>query len=101
MAYPDDYKKFTDHGRLLSDGYSHPGNVEDVQLRGEYLYAALGRGGVRVYDVADVDVKDVSQRVITAPVSPLGQRFYLEDQRRRGHRLAEHAGAGSAAQADS
>ena len=37
-----------------------------------------GMAGVRVYDVADVDVKDVSQRVITAPVSPLGQRFYLK-----------------------
>ena len=78
MAYPDDYKKFTDHGRVLTEGYSHAGNVEDVQLRGEYLYAALGHGGIRVYDVADVDVKDVSQRVITAPVSPLGQRFYLK-----------------------
>ena len=32
----------------------------------------------RVYDVADVDVKDEAQRVITAPVSPLGQRFYLK-----------------------
>jgi hypothetical protein len=78
MAYPDDYKKFTDHGRLLTEGYSHAGDVEDVQLRGEYLYAALGHGGIRVYDVADVDVKDESQRVITAPVSPLGQRFYLK-----------------------
>ena len=26
----------------------------------------------------NVDVKDVSQRVITAPVSPLGQRFYVK-----------------------
>ena len=46
MAYPDDYKKFTDHGRLLSEGDSHAGNVLDVQLRGEYLYAALGQGRV-------------------------------------------------------
>jgi hypothetical protein len=78
MAYPDDYKKFTDHGHLLSEAYSHDGNVEDVQLRGEYLYAALGRGGVRIYDVANIDVKDVSERVITAPVSPLGQRFFVK-----------------------
>ncbi len=78
MAYPDDYKKFTEHGSLLTEAYSHDGNVEDVQLRGEYLYAALGHGGVRIYDVAAVDVKDASQRVITAPVSPLGQRFYLK-----------------------
>jgi hypothetical protein len=52
--------------------------VQDVQLRGEYLYAAMGAGGFRIFDVANVDVKDVSQRVITAPVSPLGQRFYLK-----------------------
>ncbi len=37
-----------------------------------------GMAGFRVFDVADVDVKDESERVITAPVSPLGQRFYVK-----------------------
>jgi hypothetical protein len=52
--------------------------VLDVQLRGEYLYAAMGKGGFRVFDVADVDVKDDSEKMQTAPVSPLGQRFYVK-----------------------
>ena len=49
-----------------------------VQLRGEYLYAALGKDGFRVYDVANIDNKDFSEKMITAPVSPLGQRFYVK-----------------------
>jgi hypothetical protein len=49
----------------------------DVQARGEYLYAAMGKGGLRIFDIANIDNKDISQRVITAPTSPLGQRFYL------------------------
>ena len=57
----------------------HPaGNVLDLQLRGEYLYAAMGKGGFRVYDVANIDNKNFSEKIITAPVSPLGQRFYVK-----------------------
>jgi hypothetical protein len=37
----------------------------------------MGKGGLRVFDIANVDNKDISERVVTAPVSPLGQRFYL------------------------
>jgi len=79
LAYPGDYARFVEKGRELKTAYTHGGSdVQDVQLRGEYLYAAMGGGGFRIFDVANVDVKDVSQRVITAPVSPLGQRFYLK-----------------------
>jgi hypothetical protein len=79
LAYPDDYKKFVAGGRLLKQAYEHGGNeVLDVQVRGEYLYAAMGAGGFRVFDIADIDVKDDSQRMTTAPVSPLGQQFYVE-----------------------
>jgi hypothetical protein len=79
LAYPADYKKFVDGGRLIGSAREHAGeDVLDVQLRGEYLYAAMGKGGFRVFDVANVDVKDVSQHVQTAPVSPLGQRFYVK-----------------------
>jgi hypothetical protein len=79
MAYPANYAKFVAHNRELPTAYRHPGDeVQDLQLRGEYLYAALGHGGIRIYDVANIDVKDVSERMITAPVSPLGQRFYVK-----------------------
>jgi hypothetical protein len=49
-----------------------------LQLRGEYLYTAKGTSGVEVYDVANIDNKANSERVITAPVSPIGQRFYVK-----------------------
>jgi hypothetical protein len=51
--------------------------VLDIQARGEYAYTANGKGGMHVYDIANVDNKNFSQRVTTAPVSPIGQRFYL------------------------
>ena len=50
----------------------------DVQQRGEYVYAALGPGGFRAYDIANIDNKGFSERIVTAPVSPLGQRFYVK-----------------------
>ena len=62
----------------LHEADHHAGNVLDVQLRGEYLYAALGKDGFRVYDVANIDNKDFSEKMTTAPVSPLGQRFYVK-----------------------
>ena len=79
MAYPANYRKFVAGGRELKTAYRHGGGEAlDVQLRGEYLYAAMGAGGFRIFDVANVDVKDVSQRLISAPVSPLGQRLYVK-----------------------
>jgi hypothetical protein len=77
LAYPDDYRQHVARGRELQEAYHHPGNVLDVQLRGEYLYAALGKGGFRAYDVANIDNKGFSERQTTAPVSPLGQRLYV------------------------
>jgi hypothetical protein len=77
VAYPDDFRKFVAYNRQLSAVARHPGNVLDIQARGEYAYAATGTGGLRIYDIANVDNKGFSERVSTAPVSPLGQRFYL------------------------
>ena len=78
LAYPADYKKFVDGGRMIKHAVEHEGDVLDVQLRGEYLYAAMGKDGFRVFDVANIDIKDDSERMQTAPVSPLGQRFYVK-----------------------
>jgi hypothetical protein len=78
IAYPDNYKAHVDAQRELKEAYRHSGSeVLDVQARGEYLYAAMGKNGLRIFDVANIDNKDISQRLVTAPVSPLGQRFYL------------------------
>lgn len=80
IAYPDNYERFVREGRELKTAYEHAGNprVLQVQLRGEYAYVAAGEGGLRVYDVAQIDQKGFSERITTAPVSPLGQKFYVK-----------------------
>jgi len=81
IAYPERYKKHLSKQDELQEAYEHRGEeVLDLQLRGEYLYAATGKGGLRVYDVANIDNKDFSERMTTAPVSPLGQRFYVKSK---------------------
>lgn len=44
-----------------------------LQLRGEFLFVAEGKGGFRVYDAASIANKGVSNKLISAPFSPLGQ----------------------------
>lgn len=80
IAYPDNYERFVRQGRELKTAYEHVGNprVLQVQLRGEYAYVAAGEGGLRVYDVAQIDHKGFSERITTAPVSPFGQKFYVK-----------------------
>jgi hypothetical protein len=78
MAYPDNFKKHVDGGRQLHEAYTHgAADIQDLTLRGEYLYTANGPGGFEVFDVADIDQKGFSERVVTAPVSPLGQRTWV------------------------
>jgi len=78
IAYPENFAKMEKHERDIDEADHHTGNVLDLQLRGEYLYAALGQGGFRIYDVANIDNKNFSEKMTTAPVSPLGQQFYLK-----------------------
>ena len=92
LAYPDNYQEHQDHHRELQHAHEHPGrdiwdglmrpgehpNILDVQARGEYLYAACGSAGVRVFDIAFVDDKAFSERITTAPVSPQGQQFFVK-----------------------
>src|SRR5690606_17224811 len=74
-AYPDYYQQHLDRGRkLLSDAafgaFTHSGGRAGcIQLNGEYLYVAEGTSGFRVYDVASIANKGISQRIITAPFS--------------------------------
>lgn len=84
MAYPDRYQEHLDNEGELQTAWKHyvPLNtlgrdIQSVQLRGEYLYTASGSDGFRVYDVANVNNKGFSQRVITAPFSPLGQDTHV------------------------
>jgi hypothetical protein len=80
IAYPDNYKNHVEGGSELKTFYEHVGNprVLQVQLRGEYAYVAAGEGGLRVYDVAQIDQKGFSERITTAPVSRFGQKFWVK-----------------------
>jgi len=77
-AYPDDYAKHQRAGQELEHAASHDSGIAQcLQLRGEYLYVAEGSRGMRVYDVASIGNKGVSERLITAPFSPLGQDTHI------------------------
>jgi hypothetical protein len=66
-AYPDYYKKHLEVGRRLQHAAEHAGGTAGcLQQRGEYVYSAEGREGLRVYDVAHIANKDFSRRIVTA-----------------------------------
>jgi len=78
IAYPANYKKHVDVGAELQEAHEHSGkDIQDIVLRGEYLYTANGPGGFEAFDVANIDQKGFSERMVTSPVSPLGQRTYV------------------------
>jgi hypothetical protein len=91
LAYPEEYNKHARNNDVLSEAYEHtakeagpigmfkkPGKALDIQVRGEYAYVANGPRGLQVYDIANIDNKDFSERITTAPVSPFGQKFYVK-----------------------
>ncbi len=101
-AYPDYYRLHVErNGRELKDwqrgtafdrhlsGETDPGElfrnvvqgtrdaVGCLQLRGEYMFVAEGRGGFRAYDVASIANKGFSNPIVSAPFSPLGQNTHV------------------------
>ena len=52
--------------------------VACLQLRGEYMFVAEGKGGFRAYDVASVANKGFSERIVTAPFSALGHDTHVK-----------------------
>ena len=81
LAYPRNYKDHVETNKgLLKEAHHHHGRGEVVDLlqRGEYLYAACGDAGFVVFDIANIDNKAFSERITTAPFSPLGQRLYVK-----------------------
>ncbi len=94
LAFPDNFRRHVELGYRLDHAHEHPGldigeklkhprtraNILQVQPRGEYLYAACGEGGLRAFDIAFIDNKSFSERITTAPVSPIGQKFHVPTQ---------------------
>jgi len=73
-AYPKWYREHVARDRRLRTGSQLSGEaVGCVQVRGEYLFSAEGSRGLRVLDVASVANKGFSQKIVSAPFSPLGQ----------------------------
>jgi hypothetical protein len=91
IAFPEHYKKHVENELNLHNAHEHPGldildqlrrprskpEILMVQPRGEYLYAACGPDGFRAFDIAFIDDKAFSERITSAPVSPLGQRLHV------------------------
>jgi hypothetical protein len=80
-AYPDFAARHRERGLVLPDAHSHgSGAVHCLQLRGEYVYVAEGARGFSVYDAASIGNKGVSQKLITAPFSPLGHYTHVRSK---------------------
>jgi hypothetical protein len=91
FAYPDYFRLHVDRNRRQLINWTRPkdreqfanvvqgtgGAVGCLQHRGEYIYVAEGRGGFRVYDIASIANKGISERIITAPFSRLGQGAHI------------------------
>ncbi len=94
LAYPKNYEEHVENERILEHAHEHPGRdiaenlvrpfikpeVLSIQHRGEFLYAACGDAGLRIFDIAFIDNKAFAERILTAPVSPLGQRLFVRTE---------------------
>jgi hypothetical protein len=78
LAFPEEHAEHQARDGELAESHHHGGNILSIEQRGEYVYTATGKGGFRVYDVANVANKNFSERIVTAPVSPLGQDTHVE-----------------------
>jgi hypothetical protein len=74
LAFPEQYAKHEKGGRQLHEAEHHSSeNALGIQARGEYVYIADGTGGFKVFDIAQIYQKGFSEKIVSAPVSPIGQ----------------------------
>ena len=74
LAYPKEYEAHAKRSRELTTSVHHgSSNALGVQVRGEYVYIADGQGGFKAFDIAQLNQKGFSEKIVSAPVSPLGQ----------------------------
>jgi len=78
ITEPERARRFEEGGRKLRTAYSrHAPTVEALTVRGEYLLAAEGRAGLKVYDIANINNKSAAQRIVQAVNSRLGERMVV------------------------
>ncbi len=71
-AFPKDYESFVAGGRELRESASSRAtSPKSIAVIGEYALVADGPSGLRVYDVANVNNKAVSQRIVHGSTSPV------------------------------
>jgi hypothetical protein len=101
LAFPERFAAHVARGRTLGEAEHHAANsvaglalpfggdeVRSVQQVSEWLLTANGPGGLRVYDIAEIDQKGFSEKIVSAPVSPLGQRLAVPTKDATSVRLA-------------
>lgn len=81
-AYPDFFRDHERRGQMLPEAHAADtrGRAQCIQMRGEYLFVAEGKGGFRAYDIANIGNKGVSQRIVKAPYSPLGHNAHIPSE---------------------
>jgi hypothetical protein len=80
-AYPDWFQQHQDRSQELPETYTQKsGDVGCMQLRGEYLFVAEGKNGFQAYDVNAIANKGFSDRIISAPFSPLGHNTRIKSK---------------------
>ena len=87
LAYPEEYARHLKRNRVMKKQsalsatfHHHAHDAQSIQVRGEYAYVAKGHEGIRVYDIANIDNKAAPERIVSAPVSPFGQRLYVKTE---------------------
>ena len=78
-AYPKWYSEHLGRDRELQRINALNGDVAGcVQMRGEYVFSAEGKRGMRVLDAASIANKGISQKLISAPFSSLGHNTQVK-----------------------
>ena len=101
IAYPDNYRKHLEAGAILKEGHEHSGHdIQDLVLRGEYLYTANGPGGFEVFDVANIDQKGIfgahRERAGFSARSTHAREYEIRHVGRASEHARARSGAGAA-----
>ncbi|MBL9076975.1 MAG: hypothetical protein JNL08_05700 [Planctomycetes bacterium] len=77
MTMPSEHAAHTANDGALTEAHTHSTPAVFAQARGEYLFTAAGKEGFRVLDIANIANKDVAQRIVSAPFSPIGHDTHV------------------------
>ncbi len=81
LRFPKLHAAHVENDRTLVEEQRHGSrHAQSLQIHGEYMLVADGPGGFRAFDIANVANKDVAQRIVTAPFSPLGHDTHIESR---------------------